>query len=174
MSSSPALPRFSHPDLDYESDADTLRLTPLVPAIEDAGEGPRVESPELESGVLPRRPPPTLADLGVRIGALDTERAAASEAHEDDPFGGLVPIDDPSYDATPTPFNLFDRQSIPRVVKASGELATLPIDHRAGFLLTRVDGTQTVEEILDVCAMSPDEALELMAKLRDMGVIEFE
>jgi len=54
------------------------------------------------------------------------------------------------------------------------EIAKLPIDHRAGFLLAHVDGMQTLEEILDVCAMPATEALALIAKLEKMGVIELE
>lgn len=54
------------------------------------------------------------------------------------------------------------------------EIAKLPIDHRAGFLLAHVDGMHTLEELLDVCAMPATEALALIAKLNEMGVIDFE
>ena len=54
------------------------------------------------------------------------------------------------------------------------EVSKLPIDHRAGFLLAHVDGMQTLEEILDVCAMPATDALELIERLKEMGVIEFE
>jgi hypothetical protein len=33
---------------------------------------------------------------------------------------------------------------------------------------------QTLEEILDVCGMAPEEALELMNKLEELGAIDFE
>jgi hypothetical protein len=69
---------------------------------------------------------------------------------------------------------LTERQSIPRVVSSAGDVSKLPIDHRAGFLLAHVDGMQTLEELLDVCAMPAAEALELFAKLKAMGVVEFE
>jgi hypothetical protein len=107
-----------------------------------------------------------------------------------DPFGGLIPIDDelaamptaapPQYVPTAPPpgpvaqLTLTERQSIPRVLKSMGEVAKLKIDHRAGFLLAHVDGMQTLEEILDICAMPPAEALALIANLKTMGVIEFE
>jgi hypothetical protein len=111
-----------------------------------------------------------------------------------DPFGGLIPLDD-DLAATPTvspPANmagvattappagpaanltLTERQSIPRILKSMAQVSKLKIDHRAGFLLAHVDGMQTLEEILDICAMPPAEALELIASLKDMGVIEFE
>lgn len=66
------------------------------------------------------------------------------------------------------------RRSVPRVVRSMGEIAALPIDHRGGFLLGFVDGMQTLEEILDVCAMPAPEALEIVAQLVQLGVIEFD
>jgi|GEM_PF-1827368 len=108
-----------------------------------------------------------------------------------DPFGGLIPVDDdlaarptvapPASPvlATPAPaapvlLSLTERHSIPRLLKSMSEVSKLPIDHRAGFLLAHVDGMQTLEEILDICAMPPVEALDLISNLREMGVIEFE
>ena len=67
-----------------------------------------------------------------------------------------------------------ERQGIPRVLLKPAEISKLPIDHRAGFLLGFIDGMQTMEEILDVCAMPPNEALELIRSLVDLGVIEIE
>ena len=118
-----------------------------------------------------------------------------------DPYGGLIPIEDalaatatvrpptgaaapPPTTAPPAPsptaappaahLTLTERQSIPRLLKSMGEVSKLKIDHRAGFLLAHVDGMQTLEEILDICAMPSAEALSLIATLKDMGVIEFE
>ena len=100
------------------------------------------------------------------------------------PSGGLIPADplddergivarvDPPC-AAPH-LTLTERHSIPRSLKSLAEIARLPIDHRAGFLLAHVDGMQTLEEILDVCAMPAAEALALIANLKEMGVIEFE
>ena len=69
---------------------------------------------------------------------------------------------------------LTERHSIPRLLKSMGEISKLKIDHRVGFLLAHVDGMQTLDEILDICAMPSAEALELIANLKAMGVIEFE
>ena len=70
--------------------------------------------------------------------------------------------------------SLTERQSIPRVTKSPAEMAHLPIDPRGGFLLAQVDGMQTLEEILDVCAMPAAEALEVIEHLKGLGVLEFE
>jgi len=51
------------------------------------------------------------------------------------------------------------------------ELRWLGLDHRSGFLLSRVDGFSTVEEILDVCGMPRLEALKTLVDLLDRGAI---
>lgn len=65
----------------------------------------------------------------------------------------------------------FLRRFVPRVLGSKDEIAMMPIDHRGGFLLAHVDGVQTVEEILDVCAMPEDEAVDLLEQLVAMGAI---
>jgi hypothetical protein len=60
---------------------------------------------------------------------------------------------------------------VPRVVVPMDQITRLPIDHRAGFLLAHIDGTQTMEEILDVCPMPRSEALDLIAELASLGVL---
>jgi len=60
---------------------------------------------------------------------------------------------------------------VPHVVKTPEEIALLPLDHRAGFLLAHVDGHATIEEIFDVCAMPEDEAVLLLRELVELGVI---
>jgi hypothetical protein len=51
------------------------------------------------------------------------------------------------------------------------ELRWLGLDHRAGFLLSMVDGTTTVEEIVDLSGMPEHEALRLLAELIDGGTV---
>jgi hypothetical protein len=66
------------------------------------------------------------------------------------------------------------RHSIPHVRKTAEEIAKLPLDHRAGFLLAHIDGMHTMEEILDICAMPPEEALMLIEQLKKLEVIEID
>ncbi|MFO0568677.1 MAG: hypothetical protein U0263_23650 [Polyangiaceae bacterium] len=47
----------------------------------------------------------------------------------------------------------------------------LSLDHRAGFLLSMVDGYSTVEEILDVCGMPRLEALRILYTLLEQQII---
>jgi len=53
-------------------------------------------------------------------------------------------------------------------------LRLLPLDARAAYLLSLVDGRCTVEMILDICApeLERDEALGLLAHLLQVGAIE--
>ena len=60
---------------------------------------------------------------------------------------------------------------VPRLAVSARELALLPLDHREGFLVSRVDGISTVETILDVSAMPADEALEILQSLVERGVL---
>ena len=60
---------------------------------------------------------------------------------------------------------------VPRVLRSNHEIASMPIDHRGGFLLAHVDGVHTVDELLDVCAMPEDEAVRLIEQLVAIGAI---
>lgn len=51
------------------------------------------------------------------------------------------------------------------------ELRWLNLDHRAGFLLSLVDGVSTIEELLDICGMSRLDALRILATLREQRAI---
>ena len=60
---------------------------------------------------------------------------------------------------------------IPRVVVAETDIRWLGLDHRAGFLLSRVDGMTSVDELLDVSGMPRLEALKTVVGLIDAGAI---
>lgn len=62
--------------------------------------------------------------------------------------------------------------SVPRLAVTQRELMALPLDHRAGFIVSFVDGTYTVEMILDVCPMPRERALAILGELESQGVID--
>lgn len=62
----------------------------------------------------------------------------------------------------------------PRVAVAPDQIRWLSLDHRAGFLLSLVDGISTMEEILDVCGMARMNALRILCSLVEQNVIELE
>ncbi|HEV8244862.1 MAG TPA: hypothetical protein VGP93_03805, partial [Polyangiaceae bacterium] len=59
----------------------------------------------------------------------------------------------------------------PRVAVESDRLRWLSLDHRAGFLLSLVDGGSTVEELLDISGMPRYEALRILCELLEQNVI---
>jgi len=62
----------------------------------------------------------------------------------------------------------------PRVRMAEDEIIWLNLDHRAGFLLSLIDGHTTFEDILLICGLPQLEALRLLAQLIQEKVIEAE
>jgi hypothetical protein len=59
----------------------------------------------------------------------------------------------------------------PEVVVTGDQLRWLSLDHRAGFLLSLVDGTSSVEELLDISGMPRFEALRTLCDLLEQNVI---
>lgn len=68
-------------------------------------------------------------------------------------------------------FGLGDLSEIPRLLVPMTEIPFEEIDHRAAFLLTRLDGTLTLEEILDVSGMPRLEALRHLTRLFVRGYV---
>jgi hypothetical protein len=62
---------------------------------------------------------------------------------------------------------------VPVVVVAREQLRWLSIDHRAGFLLSHIDGVSNLEMILDVSGMPLLDALKILAELQQQRVISF-
>ena len=62
---------------------------------------------------------------------------------------------------------------VPMVVVAREQLRWLSIDHRAGFLLSHIDGISNLEMILDVSGMPLLDALKILAELAQQRVIRF-
>lgn len=59
----------------------------------------------------------------------------------------------------------------PRIIMSPDQLRWLSLDHRAGFLLSMVDGLSTLEEILDVSGMSRLDSMRILCELLDRKVI---
>jgi len=54
------------------------------------------------------------------------------------------------------------------------QIRWLSLDHRSGFLLSLVDGSSTIDEILDISGMTRLDALRIMYTLLEQGIIAFE
>lgn len=63
---------------------------------------------------------------------------------------------------------------VPWLALTLEELRLLPLDARAAYLLSLVDGHCTVEMILDICVteLAPDEALAILSHLLHLGAVE--
>jgi hypothetical protein len=66
---------------------------------------------------------------------------------------------------------LGDLQARPVLAVPMHEVARQPLDTRAAFLLSRVDGTLTLDELLDVSGMPRLEALRHLSHLVGLGVL---
>jgi len=112
---------------------------------------PQVEVVENESSVVRRAEP-----------------LPAHEPFSGDPFEGLSFDDEPMRETRPVPIVLM---AVPTLAVSRAELGRLKLDHRAGFVLSHVDGVSDVESILDVSAMPQEETLNILAELAAQGII---
>jgi hypothetical protein len=62
---------------------------------------------------------------------------------------------------------------VPVVMVPRHQLRWLSIDHRAGFVLSHIDGTSSLEMILDVSGMAPLDALRILHELVQQKIISF-
>lgn len=62
---------------------------------------------------------------------------------------------------------------VPTVMVSRDQLRWLSIDHRAGFVLSLVDGVSSIEMILDVSGMTELDALRILSELAQQRIIAF-
>ena len=60
---------------------------------------------------------------------------------------------------------------VPTVAVARDQLRWLSIDHRAGFVLSLVDGVSSLEMILDVSGMPELDTLRILSELTQQRII---
>lgn len=63
--------------------------------------------------------------------------------------------------------------SIPQLAVAPHEVRWLGLDHRQAFLLSRIDGRSTIEDLLDLSGMSRLEVMKMLVELLEAGAIRF-
>jgi len=61
---------------------------------------------------------------------------------------------------------------VPYVAIPQGEIVWLNLDHRAGFILSQIDGALTFEDVLDLCAMPRMEVCKIFVDLLAEHVIK--
>lgn len=62
---------------------------------------------------------------------------------------------------------------LPYVATTGEALRRLPLDHRAGFVLSLMDGSIELETVVDLCGMPRDEALTLIRDLYESEIVRF-
>ncbi|AKF09242.1 hypothetical protein [Sandaracinus amylolyticus] len=60
---------------------------------------------------------------------------------------------------------------VPRIAVPEHEIRWLGLDHRQGFLLSRLDGSVTVDDLVDVSGMSRLEVLRTLVELVESGAV---
>lgn len=60
---------------------------------------------------------------------------------------------------------------VPQITMGPDQIRWLSLDHRAGFMLSMIDNTSSVEDLLDVCGMAKLDALRILCALLDQKVI---
>jgi hypothetical protein len=61
---------------------------------------------------------------------------------------------------------------VPRIAVASKALGGLALDHKAGFVLSLVDGSSSLETILDASGLPQLEVLRVIEDLVARGVLD--
>jgi tetratricopeptide (TPR) repeat protein len=107
-------------------------------------------------------------------GELDKAVAAVDLAMNEDPNSALAQkLLHRHRDQTMTVFQNFlgDMSRQPQLAKPLHELASAPISPRAAFLLSRIDGMLSIDEILDVSGMPRLEAYRHLCQLFLRGIL---
>jgi hypothetical protein len=60
---------------------------------------------------------------------------------------------------------------VPAVALQSSDLRWLGLDHRAGFVLSRIDGRLSLDDLLEICSMPRLEVLKTINELLNCGAI---
>jgi hypothetical protein len=147
---------FSEPQDDEVTEERTMKR-PIDRSLLDQGTHPTRRIPRIDAELL-----------ALARGDADPQEelihaaSVMSAPPPSDPWGGLIPV----FDVTLT--------SIPRLLMGPRELVQLPIDHRAGFLLSHIDGTRTVQELVDICHLSEEDAMQVVEALVALGAIDID
>ena len=109
------------------------------------------------------------------IGELDRAVAAVDLALSEDPANALAQkLVHRNRDTIMAVFQNFlgDLSRQPQLAKPLHELSNAPISPRAAFLLSRVDGSLSIDEILDVSGMPRMEAYRYLSQLYLRGILK--
>ncbi len=99
--------------------------------------------------------------------AASTLAEEALRAGESAPPPGIAEVIEPARPLFETVFEAYvgPAQGIPVLATSPSSLAGQDMDHRAGFLMSLIDGTMTIEQLTDVAGMPRFETMRILAVL---------
>jgi hypothetical protein len=62
-------------------------------------------------------------------------------------------------------------ETVPRIIRSKDELSRAPIEHRDWYVLALLDGQTSVQGIVDISGMDPDDVLRILQRLRRLALI---
>jgi hypothetical protein len=169
----PKVPAVTHTDVVLPFDPIDARAAQILGAIDARSPAPPDESREDRT----RRRITALFEKAVewnKAGELDRAVTAIDLALSEDPNSALAQkLIHRNRDTMMTVFQAFlgDLHRMPILARPLHELAGSPISPRAAFLLSRVDGLLSIDEILDVAGMSRIEAFRYLCQLFLRGIL---
>lgn len=158
------------------ADWEALATAPPPPQQQALIDATALEAPK------PHEPPPshpaTEREMNdrVSVGDFSGALAIAEELLERDPKNGAAAACAESCRGTLKKMyyaRLGALDRVPVVSVARDQLRWLSIDHRAGFVLSLIDGVSTVEMLLDVTGMPELDALRILSELVQQRIISF-
>jgi hypothetical protein len=163
-----------------DSDWDDVPTTPPPPDVQAlVDESARVTpTPEEPIAAPPAPPPPTAKEMNDRVSVGDFSGALAIaekllEADPDDREAADVAATCRTTLKKMYRARIGKLDRVPVVSVARDQMRWLSIDHRAGFVLSLIDGVSTVEMILDVTGMPELDALRILSELVQQRIIAF-
>lgn len=155
-------------DLDTSAAPDPMQL--------GAAPTPFAAELDLETPAVPPAGDPTLVELRDRYAAGDFTGALALaegllEADPEHPDGKRYANSCREVLMQMYSARLGSLDQVVRVAIPADQVRWLSLDHRAGFLLSLVDGTSTVEELLDISGMVRLDALRILHTLVEQEVV---
>jgi hypothetical protein len=135
-----------------------------------------LERARLQCVPAPDDTPPLVREMHFRLahddfaGALAVAEAILGNGHADPDVQGCAHSCRAKLTASYVE-SLGSLDRVPVMVAPFDELEARSVDHRAGFLLSQVDGATSLETILDVSGMPPLDALRIVRELVRRGIL---
>jgi hypothetical protein len=176
----PAMREEAAPDAEL-FDEDTRRLG-SEPHVTPVGRVPSIQSPAEDSAREVRLRASELVDQcrgylergNLEAAAVAAEAALREGEHAPDP--GIPEVIEPARALFERAFEGYvgPATGVPVTAMSPGALTGQDLDHRAGFLLSRIDGHMSIDALLDIASMPRFETLRILASLLRVKAIRLE